>query len=215
MEAVEHTDTPLEVAYSGRVQLRQLASLALFPIAYALLWKFGNLPNWIAIPGIAVFGVGLVAAVVSARPTSRIGTVVRLDTAGVTVRGVPTVPWRHLQGLVVGPMRPAWLVGSKRNQILAFIPIPGIELPGPPTPGRRPQSWGKNLRLRLYGTNLTIVAQGMTASTGDIAAAAERLGGIPIRTIAFHPARRLAQVAAIGVAAGVVGAIVVTYLRHR
>ena len=200
----------LEAEFHGRTQVRTLVELGVFVLAYVLAWVFGGLPTWLAAAGVLLFGGVIVFGLVSSRRVKPHRPALRLDAVGVTVPGADTVPWSELSGVVVGPMRPTWLVGTRRLQLVSFLPGPGAELPGPPQPSGRPQGWGHRMRQRLYGTNLVVLASALTADGVQIAAAAQALGGLPVRHDRYRSLRHLLV---IGVAAVLLGAAIALVLR--
>lgn len=202
----------LEVEFSGRTQVRTLIELGVFVLGYVLAWVFGVVPTWLAVAGVLLFGGLIVFSLVTSRRLKPNRPALRLDAGGVTVPGAVTVPWSRLSGVVVGPMRPTWLVGSRRLQLVSFLPGPGAELPGPPQPSGRPQSWGHRLRRRLYGTNLVVLASALTSDGDQIAAAAQALGGLPVRHERYRGLRHFLVIGIVAVLLGVAIALVVTFV---
>jgi hypothetical protein len=200
----------LEVEFHGRTQVRTLVELGVFALGYVLAWVFGGLPTWLAAAGVLLFGGVIVFGLVTSRRLRPHRPALRLDAAGVTVPGADTVPWSRLSGVVVGPMRPTWLVGSRRLQLVSFLPAPGAELPGPPHPNGRPQGWGQRVRQHLYGTNLVVLASALTADGDQISAAAQALGGLPVRHERYRGLRHLLVM---GVAAVLLGGAIALVLR--
>ena len=181
---------PLLVGYSARTQVAPLVGLGAFFLAGLLAWVLHVVPGWIAGADTLLFGGILVYGLVTLRRMRPDVPVVRLDQEGLTVASTPTVPWSDLREVVVGPMRPAWLVGSGRVWVVSFVPREGVELPGPPQPGGRPQGWGRRFRERFYGTNLLLLSSAMTVESSEIAQAAHELGDLPVRHVPFRRNRR-------------------------
>lgn len=195
---------PLEVGYSARKQRGPLLLLGVIFLGVLLAWVFDVVPGWLGVVDTVLFGGVVVYGLVSLRRLRPDVTVVRLDAEGLTVVGARTVPWSDLSGVVVGPMRPVWLVASRLTQVVAFLPRDGVDLPGPPRPGRRPQAWGRAFRERLYGTNLLLVSSATTVRGREIADAAHELGGLPVDHVPHRGVRRWIAVLVAGLLLGLV-----------
>jgi hypothetical protein len=63
------------------------------------------------------------------------------------------------------------------------------------------------MRGRLYGTNLIVMPSVMSATAEEIAAAAERLGGLPVRLVARRPLLRWVVIISAGLAAGILASV--------
>ncbi len=206
----------LDVAYVAKAQVRPLLGLAAFLLAYVVLAVLGTIPVWLAVAGGLVVAVIIAVGLVQARRSHGSPSVLRLDADGVTVAGAPLVPWSALRQVLITPMRPVWLVGSRSTTVLALLPRDGVELSGPPHPRGRPYEWGRRQRLRQYGTNLVLFPSAMSASAADIAAAAQRWGGLPVEQVPFRPLRKWGLMLGASVALGVVGGLLaVAFLGGR
>ncbi|WP_091178176.1 hypothetical protein [Microlunatus flavus] len=198
---------PLEVRWSRSKQVGPLVLLGVFFLAVLLAWVFHVVPGWLGALDTVLFGGVVVYGLVSLRRIRPDVAVARLDEEGVTVPGARTVPWSDLRQVVVGPMRPAWFLGSRRLQVVSFLPHAGADLPGPPGPVN-PQRWGRGFRERLYGTNLLLLSSATSVDGREIAQAAHELGGLPVRHVPFHPVRRWLVVLGGAVVLGVAIAVV-------
>ena len=181
---------PLLVGYSAHKQVAPLVGLGAFFLAVLLAWVLHVVPGWVAGADTVLFGGILAYGLVTLRRMRPDVPVVRIDGEGLTVASAPTVPWSDLREVVVGPMRPAWLVGSPRVRVVSFVPREGVDLPGPPQPGGQPQAWGRGFRERIYGTNLLLLSSATTVDDREIAQAAHELGDLPVRHVPFRRGRR-------------------------
>jgi hypothetical protein len=207
------TAPALEVEHSGRTRLRPLVELGLCLLAVVLAWVLDLLPAWLAASAVVLLIVVLAVGLRGSRRTVRHRPALRLDATGVTVPGAPRVPWSCLDAVVVGPMRPTWLLGTRRAEVVSFLPRAGAELPGPPQPNGRPQSWGRRLRVRLYSTNLVVLASAMTVGGDQIAAAAQALGGLPVRHARYRGPRHLLVTGLAALLLGAATGLVLVLLR--
>ncbi|WP_375425792.1 hypothetical protein [uncultured Friedmanniella sp.] len=174
-------------------------------MAFVVAGITGLIPGWLATVGGVEFAVIVPLAIRGLVRSRTAGVVLRLGVAGVTVRGYDVVPWSDLAEVVVAPMRPGWFLGSKRYPVLAFVPRPGVELPDPPTYGRRRYTWGRATRIRRYGTSLLVMPHAMTATLEEIVDAAALLGGLPVTR---QPVRGSVRVFLLmGLAAAAAGAL--------
>ena len=206
------TASPLEIGYSAKKQVTAVIGLAAFFCAAVLAWVFHVVPGWLGALDTVLFGGVVVVGLVSFRRFRPEVPVTRLDEDGVTVAGAPVVPWSDLREVVVGPMRPAWFLGSRRLQVVSFLPRAGVSLPGPPQPGSKPQAWGRRFRERLYGTNLLLLSSSTSVDGRRIADAAHELGGLPVRHVPHRSAQRwiamLVGAVVLGLAIGLVSRLV-------
>src|SRR3954469_18177839 len=83
----------LVVSQSSKRQLPMVGFIAAILCAYVLFGAFGVIPPWVMWLGVAVFGaVALIGLYGAVRALGRAWDL-RLDRAGVTVRGHPTRAW--------------------------------------------------------------------------------------------------------------------------
>lgn len=107
----------------------------------------------------------------------------RLDAAGVTVRGHDLVPWTDLAEVRVTGLEPRWLFWRLLGyQAVCFIARPGIDLPALPSrAGKGPTERARALRQRWYGTQLVVLSIAVDASTKTITDSVLRCSGAPVR----------------------------------
>lgn len=200
----------IEARYLARRQLFPTIMLAGFAVCFAVLWLRDHSGIWLLL-GVVEFSAFTVLGVVVVVRVRGSGWVLRLDEAGVTVRGAEPVPWSDLTQVVLGPLKPfPAFTTTKRSQVLAFIPRAGVELPGPPHFSGRPQRWGASIRRRFYGTNLTVLPYALSVPADELIDASRTWGGLDVRR--SRELRPLVAVLLWVAAAAVLGALVGTLL---
>jgi len=141
---------------------------------YLLLGVNGVYGAWLAVPGAALFGAGLVVTVVMALRAPSVGVELRLDAEGVWFRSGAGAQWEDVEEVRITGMRPRWLFWSSLGyRVVAFVLRPGA-----PAQGRAGARWQRALQRRWYGTHLLVMPYALTVSADDLAAAATRLGGV-------------------------------------
>ena len=177
----------LEIGLSVAGQLRPIALLAPFLLAYPLGWVLDIIPGWLALAGVLVFAVFIVFGLITAFRSRSRGWVVRLEPAGVTVRDRDRdrdrVAWTDLARVKVTGLQPGWffLLGRRRYPVVALIPRPGVTLPALHLPGGPgPRDRLGPARERLYGTRLVLAPHAMSASVDEVATAARDWGHLPV-----------------------------------
>lgn len=184
----------LEIGLSVVGQLRPIALLTLFLLAYPLGWTLDLIPGWLALVGVLAFAIIIVFGLITALRSRSRGWVVRLEPAGVTVRDHDQIPWTDLERVKVTGLQPGWffLLGRRRYPVVALIPRPGVTLPALRLPGGPgPKDRLGRARERLYGTRLVLTPHAMNASVDEVAAAARDWGHLPVDfTPGVSPRRR-------------------------
>ncbi|MEC3976190.1 hypothetical protein [Amycolatopsis sp. H20-H5] len=167
---------------SGRGLLPSLAisaGLLVFDVVSGLT---GKLPSWLAIASGSLFAGLVVAGVVILARSWNKPWQARLDVDGVTVRGLPLVPWSALAEVRISRLRPSWLTIPRRDRVVVFVPRPGQRVPSVVVygPSRSATStFGAKTRLRVYGSSFVLVTSLVKATPGEIAAAVRRLSTVP------------------------------------
>lgn len=171
----------LLVSQSPRRQLPTLGIIAAFLCAYILLGAFGVIAGWLMWAGVAVFGAVLLIGlhgIVKARASS---WDLRLDRAGVTVRGHETRPWSDVAEVRITGMRPRWLFSvSFGYRVVAFIGQPGVHLPALPSAKLGGVGGSARLQERWYGTQLLLMPYAFDAPTEAIVDAVRRFSDVPV-----------------------------------
>jgi len=151
---------------------------------YLVLGVAGVLATPIVILGVVVFGVVLIVGGVTALRARNSQWELRLDPAGLTVRGHRLVPWADLAEMRITGLHPRWLFWfSAGYRVVSFIGKPGVELPALPS-----TSWQGPLhersaraRERFYGSQLIITPYAMNASADEITTNVRRWSTLHIR----------------------------------
>lgn len=169
----------------ARYLARRQAAPALFMGALAAvcgLLLYADPSSWWLRLAVIEFAVATCFLVLVTARVRRSGWVLRLDEGGVTVRGAEPVPWSDLTHVTLGPIAPWPAVTTTRwTRILALVPRPGVELPGPPHHRGRPQEWGRSIRRRFYRTNLTMLPHALSVPTEELLDACRDWGGLEVR----------------------------------
>lgn len=199
---------PLDVEYSVRRQLPFLGFFVLLLLALGALWKAEILPGWLATATGSVLAVVLVVGGVEAALSARSGVVLTIDQHGLIVRQSHRIPWSDLKEVVIGPLQPAWLFGSRFVQVVAFVPQPGVDLPDPPSASGNAYTFGRRARLRRYGTNLVINATATNARPEEFAGAAEASGNVPVQRVKGRGQRGWLAIVGVAMVIGLVAGVV-------
>jgi hypothetical protein len=201
----------LEIDYVARRQVPSLVGLSVFLLLCIAAWVTDVLPGWLAAALTVVLGVVVLYGLLLVRCLASGVRVARLDGAGISVVGAEPVPWSDVREVVLGPVRPAWLLGGSLRTA-AFLPQPGVALPGPPGIDGRQSERGRAARQRLYGTNLMLQTSLMSVDAEQLAVAAQELGGVPVRRVRVRTARLwlllVGGAVVVGAVAGVVSGLV-------
>lgn len=161
-------------------QLRNLAVLALFVVAYVVGSATGVLTGWIVAYGIVVFGaVFLVGLVGVARSGPAAPPLLVLGPEGIEVPGARTVNWSELAGVRLSGLRPRWLFWFSFGATwVSFLPRLGVELPGIGTRRRRPARNG--WATRVWGSPMTLALSTTTVTATDVLRAVTDLSTVPV-----------------------------------
>jgi hypothetical protein len=168
----------LELRPSNRVLLLAAVVLAVSALRLGVdvVWPRDRVVFVAGCVGSAFVVAGLVLGLTVAVRTRAEGWRLRLDAAGVTVRGHETVPWSDLAEVRLAKPRRRSLA-----LFVSFIPGPGVSLPTVPT------SWPlSRLRSRIasltrrFGSPIVVNTLRMGVSADQIAAAVQRLSDIPV-----------------------------------
>jgi len=187
----EHEAAALEVRPSVRKQLRPLTILVAFFTCYVLGAVTGFIDAWLAVGGVALFGVPIAIGLAQAARARRAPWELRLDHMGVTVRGHDRVPWSDVEEVRVSRLTPRWLWAPRftprflrvDDDVVSFVPSPGVEVPPLPSMAGRGR-WGRfhhRRRQREYDTQLVVLLMTYDTSVGELVAAVERWSNVPVR----------------------------------
>ena len=134
--------------------------------------------------GVLVFGGILLIALVTELRARRMPWELRLDGAGVTVRGRSVVPWNDLAEVRVTGLKPVWLFRSRLGcRAVCFIGKPGTVLPVLPSQVRRwSELRAQKQRGRLYGTQLVVHSITADSSVEAITDSIRRWSTVPVRS---------------------------------
>jgi len=144
--------------------------------AYVVLGVTGYQPSWLAVVGVVLFGGFLVATVVMAVRAPALAPELRMDAGGVGFRSGARARWDDLAEVRITGMRPRWLFWSS----FGFRVVTFVLRPGAPVQGRAGPGWQQRLHRHRYGSHLHVMPYALTVSADDLAAAATRLGGVPV-----------------------------------
>ncbi|MCX4749746.1 hypothetical protein OG455_30255 [Kitasatospora sp. NBC_01287] len=170
--------TTLEVAYRLPSPVAMLPAL-LLPLlpSVRLLFSGDQLSTVLGYTDIVlvVAALGFVLTVLRRQRAQE--WALRLDAAGVTVRGAGTVPWselREVRSVAGRGLRPA---------VVVFTARPGVVLAAFPTmlPFARSERRATAL-VKKYGGPLVVPSAGLSASLPEVLAAVRRCGEVPVRT---------------------------------
>lgn len=196
------------VEYSARRQVPYIVIMAVALAALIGLGLFGVLPLWLVVAGGVVLAAILAIGITGVLQSARTGTVLAFDGEGLAVSGSGRVPWSALREVVIGPVQPSWLFGTDSLKVVSFVPWPGILLPDPPNARGAAHTFGRQARLRRYGTNLVVNGTALSISVNELVALVEALGGLPVRQLPSRAWRSWLVFIGLAVVVGLVVAIV-------
>lgn len=114
----------------------------------------------------------------------RAGPELLIDETGVTVPGHPTIGWDDFAAVRVRRLlRFGFIRFGDLNDVVAFIPRPGVALPSLPSApkSRYLSAFARRQRERRYGTPLAIFPSTMTVTTDNLLATIRRFTDIPVQ----------------------------------
>ena len=166
--------TEFQIRWNQRSHRFQVLLVGLIFLLTAGLAVFGS-DSW-RVPGIAgviVVGLLLVAGVTEARKMRRTPVAATLTEFGVTVGDHAAVGWESIREVRLAPVKPELFFVLRPLYNIAFVPERTSDLPYPKLRER--------LAIKIYGTNLLLMAQTVTPSADAILAAVQQLSDVPVR----------------------------------
>lgn len=173
----------LFVRPSTQHQRPSVAIIAGLFCLYLLLGATGVISPWLLLLGAVGFGGSLIVGIAVALRFRAMDWDLRLDRAGVTVRGYDVVPWSDLAQVQVNGLEPRWLFWPVLGyRAVCFIAKPGIDLPALPSQiGNGSTDRARALRQRWYGTQLVVLSIAADATAETITDSVRRLSDTPVR----------------------------------
>ncbi len=167
--------TELEVRWNQRSFRPSILILVpVFPAYIAIAAFASGTFRLIGVAGAVVFGfMVLFIGPAGARQIRRRPVAATLNEFGVTFDRHDSAAWEIFREVRFGLVKPRLLFVLRPLHYLAFVPQRAANLPRA-TPRER-------LAIRMYGTNLVLMAETVTPSGADILAVVERLSDVPVR----------------------------------